>query len=337
MPHVFQNAAQSFARNEVAPFHQSSAARHPGDSALAVGRKLLIGDGIDADPQRGLALITEAAKQGDAEAYNALATMTAAGAWTQQSWPRALELLQEAAERGSPDARQQLRLLATNPDASSWRELRESIDLERCVTPSQPPQQICESPRIWRADGFATPAQCDRLIAQARGRLAPAKMYDRTTHSIQFNAIRTNSEFVFDITRASVMLVLMRIKIGLLVSLPVPHMEPPQILHYAPGQELKAHFDFLRGNSHAGYGRDGQYHGDRVVTFLLYLNDGYEGGETDFPRAKLRYKGRKGDALFFANLRSGEPDPASLHCGTPILQGEKWLFSQWIHDRPFTA
>ena len=114
-------------------------------------------------------------------------------------------------------------------------------------------------------------------------------------------------------------------------------MEPPQILHYAPGQELKAHFDFLRGNSHAGYGRDGQYHGDRVVTFLLYLNDGYEGGETDFPRAKLRYKGRKGDALFFANLRSGEPDPASLHCGTPILQGEKWLFSQWIHDRPFTA
>ncbi|HTT97806.1 MAG TPA: 2OG-Fe(II) oxygenase [Rhizomicrobium sp.] len=328
------------ARDEAIAFDTGSRALHVGathadHSALDLGRRLLIGEGMSADPQRGLSLIRDAARQGSADACNLLATLTAAGAWTEQSWLRALDLLQQAAERGSIDAREQLTLLATDPNASSWRARRESIDLERFVTPPQP-QQICGSPRIWRADGFASPAQCDRLMARAHGKLAPAKMYDRVRHTVQFNAIRTNSEFLFDITQASVMLVLMRIKIGLLVSLPVPHMEPPQILHYAPGQELRAHYDFLRAGE-AGYGRDAAYCGDRVVTFLLYLNDGYEGGETHFPKADLRYKGRKGDAIFFANLRSGRPDPMSLHSGTPIVRGEKWLFSQWIHDRPFTA
>jgi prolyl 4-hydroxylase len=341
MPDKSQSDMRSSAREEVPSFHLDAPALQTcdtgnGDATLQLGRRLLIGDGVNSDPQHGIAMIAEAANRGEPEACNLLATLTAAGAWTQQSWPRALDLLLQAAEGGSSDAREQLLLLSTNENASSWRELRESIDLERFVTPRQP-QQICDSPRVWRADGFATPAQCDKLIALAQGKLAPAKMYDRARHTVQFNAIRTNSEFLFDITHANVMLVLMRIKIGLLVSLPVPHMEPPQILHYAPGQELRAHYDFLRDSGQAGYGRNGSYNGDRVVTFLIYLNDNYEGGNTEFVKAGLRYNGRKGDALFFTNLRDGKPDPMSLHCGTPVTQGEKWLFSQWIHDRPFAA
>lgn len=303
---------------------------------LRLGRRLLVGDGLAADPQEGVALVEAAAECGEAEACNLLATLTAAGAWTVQSWPRALDLLVQAAELGSPDAREQLAILAPGvASGADWRALRDGIDLESFVAPPEP-RQIGEQPRVWRADGFATPAQCDRLIARARGKLAPAKMYNRARGTVQFEAMRTNSEFLFDITQSGVALVLMRIKIGLLVSLPPPHMEPPQILHYAPGQELRAHFDFLRGEGQS-YGRDGRYDGDRLVTFLLYLNDDYEGGETEFLKAGLRHKGRKGDALFFANLRDGKPDPMSLHRGSPVAGGEKWLFSQWIHDRPFTA
>jgi prolyl 4-hydroxylase len=302
------------------------------------GRRLLVGDEVAPDPSQGLALVQGAAERGDAEAYNLLATLTAAGAWTEQSWPRALDLLLRAAELGSADAQEQLKILAPaagGEDRPSWREMRERVDLERFVLPPAP-RQISDHPRIWRADGFATPAQCDRLIARAQGRLQPAKMYNRARGTVQFDAIRTNSEFLFDITCSGVVLVLMRIRIGLLVSLPPPHMEPPQILHYAPGQELRAHFDFLTENR-TGYGRDGTYRGDRLVTFLLYLNDDYEGGETEFLKIGLRHKGRKGDAIFFANLKDGAPDPMSLHRGNPPTRGEKWLFSQWIHDRPFTA
>lgn len=311
------------------------ASKGSGIAMLRLGRRLLVGDGLAADPQEGIALVEAAAECGEAEAFNLLATLTAAGAWTAQSWPRALDLLAHAAELGSSDAREQLAILAPAGPGADWRALRDSIDLESFVAPPEP-RQICDRPRIWRADGFATPAQCDRLIARARGKLNPAKMYNRARGTVQFEAMRTNSEFLFDITQSGLVLVLMRIKIGLLVSLPPPHMEPPQILHYAPGQELRAHFDFLRGDRQS-YGQDGRYGGDRLVTFLLYLNDDYEGGETEFLKTGLRHRGRKGDALFFANLRDGKPDPMSLHCGSPVARGEKWLFSQWIHDRPFTA
>jgi len=310
---------------------------------LRLGRRLLFGDGLDADPGAGVDLIERATEQGDAEACAQLATLTAAGAWTIQSWPRTLDLLERAATLGSADAREQLILLASDrgddrpftQGPTMWRILRERIDLERYVIPPQP-EQICSSPRVWRADRFASAALCERLIACARGKLRPARMYNRQRGTLEFMAIRTNSEFHVDITQSDVMLVLLRIKIGLLVSLPPPHMEPPQILHYAPGQELKAHFDFLAGNG-TDFGRNGKHGSDRVVTFLLYLNEDYDGGETEFPKADLRYKGRKGDAIFFANLKSGEPDPMSLHCGRPVARGEKWLFSQWVHDGPFTA
>jgi len=315
------------------------AAKDSRVAMLRLGRRLLVGDGLAANPQEGIALVEAAADSGEAEACNLLATLTAAGAWTAQSWPRALDLLVQAAGLGSSDARAQLAILAPGfaPARSSadWRALRDSIDLESFVVPPQP-RQISEQPRVWRAEGFATPAQCDRLIARARDKLKPAKMYNLARGTVQFEAMRTNSEFLFDITQSGVVLVLMRVKIGLLVSLPPPHMEPPQILHYAPGQELRAHFDFLRGDRQS-YGRDGGYSGDRLVTFLLYLNDDYEGGETEFLKTDLRYKGRRGDALFFANLKDGRPDPMSLHRGSPVMNGEKWLFSQWIHDRPFTA
>ena len=66
----------------------------------------------------------------------------------------------------------------------------------------------------------------------------------------------------------------------------------------------------------------------------MYLNDDYEGGETEFPAIGLRYRGRRGDALLFANVDIvGNPDRRSIHAGLPPTRGEKWLLSQWIRNR----
>ena len=74
----------------------------------------------------------------------------------------------------------------------------------------------------------------------------------------------------------------------------------------------------------------------RLVDLLLSAAD--EGGELEFPHVGLRHRGRTGDAVFFANVdAAGRPDRASLHAAKPINAGEKFIFSQWIHDRPFTA
>jgi prolyl 4-hydroxylase len=74
--------------------------------------------------------------------------------------------------------------------------------------------------------------------------------------------------------------------------------------------------------------------GQRVATCLTYLNDDYDGGETDFPRIGWRFRGKTGDALLFANVTSGkQPDPLTLHAGLPVTRGRKYLLSQWIRDR----
>ena len=78
--------------------------------------------------------------------------------------------------------------------------------------------------------------------------------------------------------------------------------------------------------------------GDRVVTFLLSLNEAIDGGDTQFcPRRLPLSRPWRATPIFFANLKGGEPDQMSLHSGRPVEAGEKYLLSQWIHDRPFTA
>jgi prolyl 4-hydroxylase len=73
----------------------------------------------------------------------------------------------------------------------------------------------------------------------------------------------------------------------------------------------------------------------RFWTALIYLNDGYKGGETDFPRLDIRVEGAMGDALIFCSLdKAGRPDPLTEHAGLPVTSGTKWLATRWIRTSP---
>jgi hypothetical protein len=286
----------------------------------------------DIERRTYMDLLRTAAADGDAEAAALLATLSAAGAWTPQDWAAALAYLEQAAELGSKSAQGQLLLLSEGFGAD-WPSRREAIDLDRWLQLT-PRMILCEKPRVRMSEGFITQAAADWLIGLARGRTRPAMMVEGPGAVPHFTTDRTNSDFIFDIFNADVVLTLVRTKISRMLQLPVEAMEPPQIFHYAVGQELKPHVDYLRRDDRrAG---DPAYSGDRIATVLIYLNDDFEGGETWFPRADLKAKAKKGGALYFANVDpAGAPDPNSLHAGTAPTTGEKWLFSQWIHDRPF--
>jgi hypothetical protein len=129
-------------------------------------------------------------------------------------------------------------------------------------------------------------------------------------------------------------ILLVRARIAATLGTEVSSLENLQILHYAPGQSFEPHYDFL-DPAVPGYAVEMQRAGQRKTTFLVYLNEDYEGGATDFPLLGLSYRGRTGDALMFANLdRAGEPDRSMLHAGLPPTRGEKWVFSQWVRQRP---
>lgn len=300
-------------------------------------RALLIGrDGVQ-DVKSAVGLLEEAAAAGDAEALELLATVTAVGVTRPPDWPGALDLLQRAAEEGSERSRGQLRLLSKTAagEARSWAEMRSGIDLAPWMS-AAPRTPLTEAPRVRLTKSFVPGDICDWLIGRARGRLRAAMMYHGDTKTEVVDPHRTCSDYQFDILNTDLIVQLVREKIAAVTGLPPPVMEPPRIFHYSLGQDIKAHYD-RAGDAAQGYG-DSQYRGDRIVTFLLYLNDDYDGGELSFPKTGFRCKGAKGDGIYFAHVdASGKQDPMSLHAGLVITQGEKWVMSQWIHDRPFGA
>jgi TPR repeat protein len=311
-----------------------------GDAAAAraLGLRLLVGRDAPFDPAEALRRLTMAAECGDADALAQMATLKAAGAWMPQNWREALDLLAEAAERGSVRARGQLAMLGdaglAGGEAGAWRALRATVDVDRWLRPSER-RAICEAPRIRLAERFVPGAFCDWLVALGHGKYRRSMMFDGQKSN--FVATRTCSDFKFDIVEADLVVQLIRERIAATTTLPLPTFEPPQIFHYALGEEIKAHYDALRLGDQA-YGQRGDYKGDRVATFLLYLNDDYDGGELVFPHVGVRYKGKTGDGIYFAHVdQAGRPERLSLHAALPVTRNEKFILSQWIHDRVFAA
>mmetsp|Transcript_21778 Transcript_21778/g.52659 ORF Transcript_21778/g.52659 Transcript_21778/m.52659 type:complete len:534 (+) Transcript_21778:52-1653(+) len=110
--------------------------------------------------------------------------------------------------------------------------------------------------------------------------------------------------------------------------------EALQLVHYDPGQEYTAHHDF----GYADFSRKDQP--ARFATLLLYLNEGMEGGATEFPRwvnadtpTGLRVEPKVGNAvLFYSQLPDGNMDDWSHHAALPVRKGEKWLMNLWVWD-----
>ena len=105
------------------------------------------------------------------------------------------------------------------------------------------------------------------------------------------------------------------------------------VLHYAEGEEITEHFDFV--DPHVpDYEQEIAQRGQRIATFLIYLNDDYGGGETDFPRVGVSHKGRMTQGIVFINaLPDGGADVRTLHAGRPPQRGEKWIVSQFVRNR----
>ena len=296
-----------------------------------LGRLLLDGPRAAREGRRGLDLIEQAAAGGFGDATAMTALFEAMGINRAADWDRALDRLQLAAEQGSSSARLQLDLLARNSrqargkssgGGNSWSALRSRIDVGQ-LSQSGEHKVLSEKPRVRVIEGFASPTECRWLIERGRERLLPATVFDPVSGRLGGSLARNNSSAEFQIPDMDVVFEVIRARISAAVRLPLPQFEPTQVLHYSPGQEFRPHFDFLNPTNPAL--REQLQKGQRVGTFLIYLNEGFEGGETEFVDAGLRYKGSTGDAIFWANVDAQRrPDPLSRHAGLPPTSGEKW-------------
>ena len=278
-------------------------------------------------------------------AAHVMAMRVAEGAGVSQSWIAALDHLQHSAELGFRPAQAELAALADEwnlsqqiqaghePPTAEWTRLRRAVDVNAWL--AAPAKRIVSaSPRIATVEGLAAPQLCRWLIARAKGKLTRATVFDPATGAPRNEEVRTNSHCHLLRDESDLLLLFLRARMARIAELPVASMEATMILHYAPGEQFLPHFDFLETNS-SGPARDVAERGQRVVTFLLSLNDDYEGGETEFPALEKRWRGRAGNAIFFWNVSpDGMPDRRTAHAGLPPVNGEKWLLSQWMRARP---
>ncbi|HEU4617649.1 MAG TPA: 2OG-Fe(II) oxygenase [Gammaproteobacteria bacterium] len=306
------------------------------EAMVALAKRLLVGDRAPYLPNDAVKLLGDALRGGNLEAALRVAALAALGTHVEQSWSGAFGLLIHAAERGSESARGQLRVLAAGPgavpEASEWRGLAERIDLKFWL---RVPEGVTlhPAPLVRRFADLGTDAACAWLKQRAAGRLRRALIYDPGEGGDVADHMRTNTIVTFDLADIDLVQVMMQYRMSAACGVTLRNAEGPTILHYETGEQITNHFDFVNPRL-PDYAKIIEERGERIITFLLYLNDDYEGGETGFPELGFKHKGTRRGGLFFTNaLPTGGPDERMVHAGLPPTRGEKWIVSQFFRSR----
>lgn len=251
------------------------------------------------------------------ETFSKQAARAAYGWGRAQSWNDALELLERAATKGEPGAARQLELVTQAPIAQLL----------------EPPEAdlLTDLAQIGACRGFAPPGFSEWLIEHASDRLVGASVNAAAGGPV----LRTAKDAAFAPQNRDLVLAIMQERAARLTGIPVQFHEPPNVISYEPGEEFSLHTDFVDPRP-LEFQPELQALGQRTATVVTYLNSDFEGAETVFPDAGVKFRGETGDAIVFANvLPDGRPDFNTRHAGLPPTRGRKWVFSQWIRSKPF--
>ncbi|MGA9580577.1 MAG: 2OG-Fe(II) oxygenase, partial [Allosphingosinicella sp.] len=274
----------------------------------------IVGNLIRRDLAEARRLLGAAAAKGDDDSASLHAGFLAAGVGGPDDWPAALDSLRALAKRQA-QAAAQLRLI-------------EAMNLGADGFPKRPIESatVGEAPRAVSVRGFMTEAECRYLKAAGEPNLQPSAVVDPATGRMIPHPVRSSDAAMFGVYAEDPVVNAINRRIAALSGTRLDQGEPLQLLRYRPRGEYKPHMDALPGEPN-----------QRILTLLVYLSDDYEGGETDFPKAGLSFRGRTGDALLFRNAGAdGRADPLSLHAGLPVTRGTKYLASRWIRADKFT-
>jgi prolyl 4-hydroxylase len=354
MPHIGSQYLDRVAKLDASGNHDEAInelarGTHAGDVECTawLGLRLVTGDRAPLLPNEGLRFLSEAREKGSGFAAARGAALMALGVQIPQNWKQALEWLAMAALNGHVTAQHQLMALSADRqlaalvaergsrlDRSQWLQLAAAVDVNQWRN-SPPANILSDDPRVSTFPGFTTPEVCKVLIGLATGRLEPARVYDPVGQKDIVYAHRNNTVANFGVEAVELIHVLVQERMAAACGIPLRHFEAPTELHYAPGEQISNHYDFVDPKSTNDYAGEIARNGQRLITFILYLNDDYEGGETAFPTLGFSHKGRVGEGIYFVNaLPDMQPDLRMLHAGCPTTRGEKWIVTQFIRNRP---
>ncbi|XP_038718179.1 probable prolyl 4-hydroxylase 3 [Tripterygium wilfordii] len=202
-------------------------------------------------------------------------------------------------------------------------------------------------PRAFLYHNFLSKEECEYLITLAKPHMKKSTVVDHKTGGSKDSRVRTSTGMFLTRGRDTVIKAIEK-RIADFTFIPAENGEGLQILHYEVGQKYEPHYDYFVDEFNTKHG------GQRTATLLMYLSDIDEGGETVFPVGKafhnsvpswnqsecakkgLSVKPKTGNALLFWSTRpDATVDPSSLHGSCPVIKGNKWSATKWMHLREY--
>lgn len=185
------------------------------------------------------------------------------------------------------------------------------------------------SPRL--LDHVLSKTDCDILRKIAESRLITSKVYSPQSDNVDLETRVSDQCWLYDSENLDVLNRLTK-KIEDELRIPSKWYEALQVVRYKPGGFYKPHYDACTNSLKECKRMNGDFKSQRYITFLIYLNDDYEGGETHFPKIPFTTKPKMGSAVIFFNTDTqGKILDDALHGGNPVRKGEKWICNRWIH------
>jgi prolyl 4-hydroxylase len=180
---------------------------------------------------------------------------------------------------------------------------------------------------IYALGGFLSPEECARLIELIDSVARPSTAFDAdysTGYRTSYSGDPDPSDpFIRRIQR----------RMDDLLGIDPTYGETLQGQRYQPGQQFQAHTDWFPANT-PYWEEERDRGGQRSITAMIFLNPVEEGGETDFPRLGVSFEPKPGVLLIWNNAdEEGRPNPWTIHAGTPVVKGVKYIVTKWYRAR----
>lgn len=174
---------------------------------------------------------------------------------------------------------------------------------------------------------FLTQEECQELIQMIDAHHTRSSVVEGGKDRTAITDFRTSSTSNLDMKNPTVSKI--HQKIADYLNLDIENGEALQGQLYEVGQYFKPHNDFFTG---PGYDMHCKVSGNRTHTLMIYLNEDFEGGGTNFPTLKKTVEPETGKALWWYNIKDGEYQNQYLHEGVEVKEGKKYIVTSWWRE-----
>jgi prolyl 4-hydroxylase len=180
--------------------------------------------------------------------------------------------------------------------------------------------------------GFLSKKECQALVEMIEANNVRSSVVVGGTDRSGVSETRTSSTSNLSPNDETVKFIHQKIADNL--GLDIKKGEDLQGQKYQVGQYFKEHNDYFIGDA---YDKHCLSSGNRTFTFMIYLNDDFDGGGTSFPKLGKIIKPELGKAVVWQNTINGEPQPETMHEGTTITKGIKYIITSWWRENDWNG